>query len=78
MEQNPSMRMVVVRHPPPLASKETIDWGKYDEDEMTPTAKTADRGLAGHVLDAAILIVNVLESARSGTLNPKEQAESAQ
>jgi len=48
---------------------------------MTPTAKTANRGLAGlqgHVLDAAIPLVNILESARLGTLNPKEAAESAQ
>ena len=48
---------------------------------MTPAAKTADRelaGLQGCVLDAAIPLVNMLESARSGTLNPKEAAESAQ
>ena len=48
---------------------------------MTPAAKTADKGLAGlqgYVLDAAIPLVNMLESARAGTLNPKEAAESAQ
>ena len=48
---------------------------------MTPGAKSADRGLAGLqgcVLDAAVPLVNMLESARSGTLNPKEAAESAQ
>jgi len=30
------------------------------------------------VLDAAIPLVNMLESARTGTFNPKETAESAQ
>ena len=51
-----------------------------------PAAKTADRGLAGLqgcALDAAIPLVNKMESARmgtlrTGTLNPMEVAESAQ
>ena len=48
---------------------------------MTPAAKTADRGLSGLqglVLDAAVPLVNMLESARAGTLNPRDAAESAQ
>ena len=47
---------------------------------MTPAAKTADKGLAGlqgYVLDA-VTPLNMLESARAGTLNSKEAAESAQ
>ena len=51
------------------------------QSRMTPAAKTVDRnlaGLQGCVLDAAIPLVNMLESARTGTLNPKEAAESAQ
>ena len=51
------------------------------QSRMTPAAKAADRGLAGLqglVLDAAIPLVNMLESARAGTLNPKDAAESAQ
>ena len=48
---------------------------------MTPAAKTVNRNLAdllGCVLDAATPLVNVLESARTGTLNLKEAAEFAQ
>jgi len=51
------------------------------QSRMTPAAKTADRGLSGLqglVLDAAVPLVNMLESARAGTLNPKDAAESAQ
>ena len=48
---------------------------------MTPAVKTADKNLAGMqglILDTAIPLVNMLESARAGTLNPKNTAESAQ
>ena len=48
---------------------------------LTPVVKTADRGLAGlqgYVLDVASSLVNMLESARTGSLNPKDAAESAQ
>ena len=51
------------------------------QSRMTPAAKTADKNLAGMqglILDAAIPLVNMLESARAGTLNPKDAAESAQ
>ena len=34
--------------------------------------------MQGYVLDAAVPLVNMLESARAGTLNPKDAAESAQ
>ena len=47
------------------------------QSRMTPAAKTVDRslaGLKGCVLDVAIPLVNMLESARTGTLNPKEAA----
>jgi len=45
---------------------------------MTAVAKETNRGLAGYVLDTAVPLVNVLESAWAGTLNPKDAAESAQ
>ena len=51
------------------------------QSRMTPAAKTADKGLSGLqglVLDAAVPLVNMLESARAGTLNTKDAAESAQ
>ena len=51
------------------------------QSRMTPAAKTVDRnlaGLQGCVLDVAIPLVNMPESARTGTLNPKEAEESAQ
>ena len=34
--------------------------------------------MQSYVLDAAVPLVNMLESARAGTLNPKDAAESAQ
>ena len=48
---------------------------------MLASAKQTDKSLAGmqnYVLDVAIPMVNVLESARMGTLTPKDAAESAQ
>ena len=51
------------------------------QSRLTPVVKTADRGLAGlqgYVLDVASSLVNMLESARTGSLNPKDAAESAQ
>ena len=51
------------------------------QSRMSATAKLTDRGLAGmqgYVLDAAVPLVNILESAINGTLTPKDAAESAQ
>ena len=51
------------------------------QSRMPASAKTTDRGQAGmqgYVLDAAVPLVNILESARNGTLTPKDAAESAQ
>ena len=51
------------------------------QSRMSPAAKATDRGIAGtqgYVLDAAVPLVNMLESARAGTLTPKDAAESAQ
>ena len=48
---------------------------------MPASAKTTDRGQAGmqgYVLNAAVPLVNILESARNGILTPKDAAESAQ
>ena len=48
---------------------------------MSPSAKAVDRnlaGLQGFVLGAAIPLVNTMESARSGSLNSRDAAESAQ
>ena len=48
---------------------------------MSPGAKAEDRnlaGLQGFVLGAAIPLVNMMESARSGSLNSRDAAESAQ
>ena len=48
---------------------------------MSVTEKLTDRGLTGmqgYVLDAAVPLVNILESAINGTLTPKDAAESAQ
>lgn len=43
-----------------------------------PAVKTVNRGLGlqGYVLHAAILLINMLDSAKSGSLNPKDAAES--
>ena len=46
------------------------------QSRMSASAKTTDWGLAGmqgYVLDAAVPLVNILESARNGTLTPKMQ-----
>ena len=51
------------------------------QSRMAPQAKVLDRnlaGLQGFVLDAAIPLVNILESARSGSLNTRDAAEAAQ
>jgi len=48
---------------------------------MSVTAKHTDKGLSGmqgYVLDAAVPLVNLLESARNSTLTPNDAAESAQ
>ena len=51
------------------------------QSRLTKSAKDADRASAHIqtlVLDAAAPLINILESARKGTLNSKEVAESAQ
>ena len=48
---------------------------------MSAPAKLTNRGLSGmqgYVLDAAVPLVSILESARNGTLTTKDTAESAQ
>ena len=51
------------------------------QSRMSASAKLTDRGLSGmqgYVLDAAVPLVSILESARNGTLTTKDAAESAQ
>ena len=51
------------------------------QSRMSAPAKLTDRGLSGmqgYVLDAAVPLVNILESARNRTLTAKDAAESAQ